>query len=68
MVRQVRRAVSVWEPGMTDRFLCGITKPLTPEAKAELDDFERWLHLPKPRPEFHAWRAAVVRPLEREQG
>ena len=36
--------------------ICG-GKP-TPEGQAELDDFARWLRLPKPRPEFHAWRTS----------
>ena len=35
---------------------------LTPEAKAELEDFARWLRLPKPRPEFRAWRKASAHP------
>ncbi len=35
-------------------FICGGT-PM-PAAQRELDDYRVWLGLPKPRPEFHAWR------------
>lgn len=40
--------------------VCGGTP--TPEAQAELDDFARWLGLPKPRPEFRAWRRDGSKP------
>lgn len=39
-------------------FLCGGSGEVSPEARAELDDFKRWLTLPKPRPAFREWRAA----------
>ncbi len=38
-------------------FVCGGTP--TSEAWTELDDFARWLRLPRPRPDFRSWRAGL---------
>lgn len=44
---------------MAGGFICGRAGPLTPAARQELDDFEAWLMLPRPRPEFRAWRSVT---------
>lgn len=45
------------------RFICGgnlnAEGELSDAARAELADFECWLRLPKPRPEFREWRKSL---------